>query len=59
MMYCISLETGKPLSFSQIEHCLKRNFGGKADVAVTIKQFKLGINQSSLEAGNTESDAKV
>ena len=43
MMYWISKNTGKCLTMNQLQHCLKRNFGGKLDVDETVERFLKNI----------------
>ena len=39
MMYWISQNTGKCLTMNQLQHCLKRNFGGKDNVDNMVERF--------------------
>ncbi|XP_065899490.1 E3 ubiquitin-protein ligase rnf213-alpha-like isoform X3 [Dysidea avara] len=39
MMYWISQTTGKCLTMNHLQHCLKRNFGGKVNVDEMVERF--------------------
>lgn len=45
MLYCIFQKNGcKNLTMNQLQHCLKRNFGGKTDVNEIVDTFLENIS---------------
>ena len=59
MMYWISEESKENLTMNQLQHCLMRNFGGKADVNETVKLFLKKVPAHLLQTIQSASDVEV
>ena len=59
MMYWISQNTGKCLTMNQLQHCLKRNFGGKENVDEMVDRFLINIPANLIISEQHASDIEV
>jgi len=59
MMYWISQNTGKCLTMNQLQHCLKRNFGGKANVDEMVERFLINIPANLIVSEQHASEIEV
>jgi len=59
MMYGISQNTGKSLTMNQLQHCLKRNFGGTDDVNEIVERFLKSIPANLIKTEQCARDVEV
>ena len=59
MMYGITQRTGKSLTMNQLQHCLKRNFGGTNGVNEIVERFLKSIPASLIRTEHYASDVEV
>ncbi|XP_065899482.1 E3 ubiquitin-protein ligase rnf213-alpha-like isoform X2 [Dysidea avara] len=58
MMYGITQRTGKSLTMNQLQHCLKRNFGGTNGVNEIVERFLKSIPASLIRTEHYASDVE-
>ena len=58
-MYWISQTTGKCLTMNHLQHCLKRNFGGKVNVDEMVERFLRNVPAYLIVSEQRPSDVEV